>query len=308
MLLKQMRRRGVRIAPRRRGRLWMPALLLLPMLNGCLVHTHIVKKVAMPGVVMTATADQLVDSINRQCQEIHSLSATVEFHATEGGPLKGKERTFTSFSGYILLRKPESLQVIGFLPVIHSRAFDMATDGKTFRLWIPHYNKVIEGPNTVTRESSNALENFRPNVFSDSLLIKCIEPSNLVTLTSDTDMVLDPKSKQMMMQPEYDLTVVRRKENSLELIPERVIHFSRIDLHPFQEDIYDAKGAVQTVATYGPTQTFGTVKFPGTITIKRPLEELQIVVTFTKLTTNLPLTDDQFEFTVPSGTTVQKLD
>jgi hypothetical protein len=283
-------------------------LLLLPMLNGCLVHTRLVKQPIMPSSVMSATADELVKSINDHCNDIHSLSATVEFQATEGGPIKGKERTITSLSGYILLRKPESLQVIGFLPVIHSRAFDMATDGTTFKLWIPHYNKVIEGPNTVTKESSNALENFRPNVFSDSLLIKCIEPKDLVTLTSETKTELDPKLKQMVDKPEYDLTVVRRKENSQELIPERVIHFSRINLQPFQEDIYDAKGTVQTIATYGPLQTFGPLKFPGTITIKRPLEELQIVITFTKVTANLALTDDQFELTVPGGTTVQKLE
>jgi outer membrane lipoprotein-sorting protein len=303
-----MRRREIQNGQRLRDRLKTPALLLLlPMLNGCLVHTRTVKQAMMPSVVMTATADQLVTAINDQCQEIHTLSATVEFQATEGGPRKGKEKTFTSFSGYIRLRKPDSLRVIGLLPVIRTRAFDMATDGNTFKLLLPHYNKVVEGPNTVTKESSNALENFRPNVFSESLLISCIGSNDLVTLTSDTETVLDPKSKQMTVKPEYDLTVVRRKENSQELIPERVIHFSRIDLHPFQVDIYDPKGAIQTIATYGPLQKFGTQQFPGTITIKRPLEELQIVITFTKVSVNLPLDDQTFELAVPAGTTVQQL-
>jgi outer membrane lipoprotein-sorting protein len=282
-------------------------LLLLPMLNGCLVHTRVVKQAKMPSVVLTATADELVKSINDHCNDIHSLTATVEFRATEGGPQKGKERTFTSFSGYIVLRKPESLRVIGLVPVLRTHAFDMATDGETFKLLIPHENKVIEGPNAMTKESSNALENFRPNVFSDSMLIKCIGSSELVTLTAETKSQIDPKSKQLMVQPDYDLTVVRRKENTQELIPERVIHFSRIDLHPYQEDIYDAKGAIQTQATYGPLQTFGPVQFPGMITITRPLEELQIVITFQKLTTNLAVTDDQFELKIPSGTMVQRL-
>jgi len=73
--------------------------------------------------------------------------------------------------------------------------------------------------------------------------------------------------------------VVRRKGNSQELIPERVIHFSRTDLQLYQEDMYDAKGSIQTTAIYGPMQTFGQQKFPGTVTIKRPLEELQIMIT-----------------------------
>lgn len=282
-------------------------LLLLPLLDGCLVRTRTLKKVRMPTATMTATADDLVKTINQQCGAIQSLSATVEFRATVGGPNKGKEKTYTSFNGYILLRKPESLRVIGLVPVLHTRAFDMASDGNTFKLWIPHENKVFAGPNTVTKKSPNALENFRPNVFSDSLLIKCIDPDDLVTLTSDTDTKLDPKTRQLVMQADYDLTVSRRKANSQELIPERVIHFNRMDLRPYGEDIYDASGAIQTQAIYGPDQTFGAVKFPGTITIKRPLEEYQIVITVQKLVTNLKLTDDQFELKTPAGATVQDL-
>jgi outer membrane lipoprotein-sorting protein len=282
-------------------------LLLLPLLNGCLVRTRTIKHAKLPSAVMTATADELVAAINDRCQMIQSLSATVEFKATIGGPAKGKEKTYTSFSGYILLRKPESLRVIGLLPIVRTRAFDMASDGYTFKLWIPHENKVFEGQDTVTKESPNALENFRPNVFSDSLLINCIGPEDLVALTSDTETKVDPETKQLVFEADYDLSVLRRKDSSQELIPERVIHFNRVDLRPYGEDIYDARGAIQTEAIYGPDQKFGTVLFPGTITIKRPLEEYQIVITIQKLLTNLKLTDDQFELKTTPGTRVQEL-
>ena len=43
-------------------------LLLSPFLNGCLVHTRIVKRATMPRVVMTATADQLVKVINGKAE------------------------------------------------------------------------------------------------------------------------------------------------------------------------------------------------------------------------------------------------
>lgn len=282
-------------------------LLLLPFIDGCLVHTRRIKQAKMPLVVMTATAEDLVNKINDQCNNIHSLSASVVFQATVGGPKKGKEKTYTSFEGYILLRKPESLRVIGLVPVLHTRAFDMASNGKTFKLWIPHKNEVFEGPNTVAKESPNTLENFRPNVFSDSLLINCIAPDDLVTLTSNTYTKLDPKTKQLMVLPDYELSVLRRKPDSQELVPERVIHFNRVDLRPYEEDIYDSRGAIQTQAIYGPDQKFGTVEFPGSITIKRPLEEYQIVMTFTKLRTNLTLNNDQFELKTPSGVVVKQL-
>jgi outer membrane lipoprotein-sorting protein len=283
-------------------------LLALPLLNGCLVHTRVVKQAKMPSVVMTATADQLVKAINDRCEEIHSLSAIVDFQLTEGGPRKGREQTFTSFSGYILQRKPGWLRVAGYLPLVPLPAFDMATNGDSFKLWIPTRNKVFEGSNAVTKESSNSLENFRPSVFADSLLVGCIAPDDLVTLTSETRTEVDARSKQQTIQPDYELTVVRRKGNSQELIPERVIRFRRTDLQLYQEDMYDAKGAIQTTAVYGPMQTFGQQKFPGTVTIKRPLEELQILITIQKLTVNLAISDDKFELKTPEAATIQKLD
>lgn len=291
---------------RSRSNGWL-LLMLTPFINGCLVRTRKLKQVKMPSVVMTATADDLVKEINDRCQTIQSLTATVEFQATVGGPNKGKEKTYTSFTGYILLRKPESLRVIGKVPVLHTTAFDLASDGNTFKLWVPHENKVFEGPNTLTKESPNTLENFRPNIFSDSLLINCIDLDDLLTLTSDTDTKLDPKTKQLVMQVAYLLTVLRRKGNSRDLVPERVIRFDRVDLRPYEEDIYDAKGAIQTQAIYGADQKFGEVMFPGTITIKRPLEEYQIVITFQKLVTDLKLTNDQFELKTPSSAIVQEL-
>lgn len=283
-------------------------LLALPLLNGCLVHTRVLKRAKMPGAVMTATADQLIKVINDRCKEIHSLRTTVDFQLTEGGPRKGKEQTYTSFSGYILQRKPGSLRVAGYLPFVPLPAFDMASNGESFKLWIPRRNKIFEGSNAVTKESSNPLENFRPGVFADSLLIGCIAPDDLVTLTSETRTELDAKSKQPVIQPDYDLTVVRRKGDSQELIPERVIHFRRTDLQLYQEDMYDAKGGIQTTATYGPMQTYGQQKFPGTITIKRPIEELQILITIQKLTVNPEISDDKFELKTPESATIQKLD
>ncbi|MGD0368870.1 MAG: hypothetical protein ABSA94_15545 [Acidobacteriaceae bacterium] len=295
------------VTHRTRTRLSLALMLALPALNGCLWHTRKVPVARMPGNVLTAAPEQLVDAINKQYDAIDSLNATVTFTATEGGTLKGKETTYTSFSGYILLRKPESLRVIGFLPVVHTRAFDMGSDGKTFQLWIPPKNRVVEGTNAAPRPSSNSLENMRPYVFFDSLLIRKIGPQDKLLMTVDSDTQVNPKTKKLEIRPEYILTVARPQAQSNVELAERVIQFSRIDLRPVEEDIYDQNGQIQTIATYGPMQTFGTERFPGTITIKRPLEQYQILITFQKLVVNQPLTDDQFQLTIPEGTPVQKL-
>ena len=283
-------------------------MLVLPALDGCLWHTRKVPQARMPANVLSAPPEQLVDAINKRYDAINSLNATVTFTATQGGALKGKETTYTSFNGYILLRKPESLRVIGLLPVVHTRAFDMASDGKTFQLWIPPKNKVIEGTNTEPRTpSQNAFENMRPYIFFDSLLIGKIGADDLLLITTDSPTGMNPKTRKLEFQPEYQVTVLDRKGGSNVLLARRVIHFSRIDLRPIEEDIYDKAGQIQTQAMYGPMQTFGDEHFPGTITIRRPQDQYQILITFQKVVLNQPLTDDQFQLTIPAGTPVQKL-
>jgi hypothetical protein len=289
-------------------KLWFQAILLcLPALTGCLSHTRKLQQPKMPSVVQTADVQQLVNNVNKQYDFIQTLNAIVQFQASVGGTQKGQVTDYTSIRGYIQLRKPEMLRVLGMLPILSTRAFDLASDGSTFKLLIPHDNKVIVGTNTVGKPSSKPLENMRPYIFFDSLLIHSIGPDELLSLTADTNTVLDPKLKQLLLQPEYDLSVFRKNADSNILIPVRIIHFSRVNLLPSGEDIYDKDGNIQTQAVYGPYQSFGDFQFPGTITIKRPLEEWQIVITFQKVIVNQPLADNQFQLAVPKGTQVQNM-
>ncbi len=281
--------------------------LCLPVVTGCLSHTRKLQQPKMPGVVKSADVQQLVSNINKQYEAIQTLNATVEFKASVGGQQKGKITDFTSIHGYILLRKPEMLRVLGLLPVLNTRAFDLASDGSNFKLLIPHENKAIVGSNAVSKPSAKALENMRPYIFFDSLLIHGIGSDELLSLTTDINTVLDPKHKQLLLQPEYDLGVFRQTANSNVLVPVRVIHVSRVDLLPSGEDIYDKDGNIQTQAVYGPYESFGDFRFPGSITIKRPLEEYQIIITFQKVTVNQALPDAQFQLKIPDGTQIQNL-
>jgi len=290
-----------------RTRLSLVLLLALPALNGCLWHTHKVPKAIPPAITLNATPQDLVNTINNRYAAINSMSAAVTFTATSGGTLNGEEKTITPFSGYILLRKPESLRVIGYLPVVHSPAFDMASNGDSFKLLIPPKSEAIEGPNALKQPSQNAIENLRPYMFFDSLVIPQIGPDEVLSVTADSEIVVNPKTRKLEIRPEYLLTVQVRQPNTRFTQVHRVIHISRTDLRPVQQDIYDDKGQVQTQALYGPLQTFGTERFPGTITIRWPQQQEQILITISKLRVNLPLADDQFELKIPEGTKIKEL-
>ncbi|RRA48292.1 DUF4292 domain-containing protein [Acidipila sp. EB88] len=282
--------------------------LLLPALTGCLVHTHSVQQPRMPAIVMSAAADELVERINDNSHKVQTLKASVGFQVSVGGARKGKVTDYTTLSGYLLLQQPEQLRVLGLLPVVHSPAFDLASDGKNFTLVVPPRSRAYTGANAITRPSPNTLENLRPNIFYDTLLIREIDPKDLVERTMETTTRVDPVTHVLLGVPEYALTVGRRKEGSQEMIRERVIHFDRTTLLPSGVDTYDDTGTLQTQAVYGEYATFGDQRFPATITIRRPVDEYQIVLSIQKLTLNQPLPDTQFTLTIPDGYTIKKLD
>src|ERR1700677_4673525 len=293
---------------------WLKFLaLLLPVLTGCLSHTRSLQKPKLAGVAMDADAVQLVEAVNRRYDQVTTLKATVDFAASVGGAHKGKETDYTSIHGYIRLRKPQMLRVLGYLPVVRLRAFDLASDGKTFTMLIPPHSRAIQGNNSVTTPAANSMENLRPDVFFDSILIHSISADSIVSLTNSSQQTLEPKTKRLIEQPQYDLTVLKPGERSPSPglpqlgTPLRVIHFNRINLLPIGQDIYNAAGDLETQVVYGPYQDFNGTQFPGTITINRLLDELRITLTVEKLTLNQPLADDQFELKVPEGYKVQKL-
>ena len=93
---------------------WLKFLaLLVPVLTGCLSHTRSLQQPKLAGVALNADAVQLVEAVNHRYDQVNSLSATVDFAASVGGAHKGKETDYTSIHGYIRLRKPQMLRVLG---------------------------------------------------------------------------------------------------------------------------------------------------------------------------------------------------
>jgi hypothetical protein len=196
--------------------------------------------------------------------------------------------------------------------VMGSRALDMVSDGKTFTLVHATASRGdvwMSGSNQVTTPSKNGLENLRPNVFLDSLLVPGVKPQEFVTLT-ESQRVLAPETKHnnAIAEPDYDLVVLKRRDaTSNVMVRERLIHISRVDMLPFEQDLYDAAGQVVTQAMYEKYETFNGQKFPTVITIRRPLDEYSLKIEVTKLTLNEKFDTDQFELAIPAGVVVTQM-
>jgi outer membrane lipoprotein-sorting protein len=281
------------------------ALLLLVPSTGCLFRSHKVEQ-SPTAQLKTATQQQLVDYINSQAEDIKSLQATVDIDTTVGGAKRGKVTDYQEIRGYVLAQKPAMLRMVGLMPVVRNRAFDMVSDGDQFKLWIPPKNKFITGHNQITHVSSNALENVRPQHLFDALLLHRIDPqTEIAVLESDFETVRMGKNAEIQ-QPDYVIDVIRKGQQNWFL--SRKITFNRSDLMPHRQRIYVENGTLVTDAHYDDFQDYKGSNFPNRIEIWRPVEEYSIVLKIIKLQLNQALSNEQFALNRPPGAELVNLD
>ena len=186
----------------------------------------------------------LVARLNQRWDALDTLTATVEMQASVYKSKEGTAKDYPTLHGFILMRKPEMLRVVGMY--LGVRAFDMASDGSESTISIPAEKKVIKRSNSLKKKSANALEDFRPQFFFDALAVRGLDPDDLYKVTTDSPTVEDTARKHLYSIPQYVLNISRRKPGSQQLLPVRKIFFHREDLQPYEQDIYDSEGNRET--------------------------------------------------------------
>lgn len=293
----------------RRSSPFLASLLLLALLptTGCLLRTRPVEDQYSKAPLKESSQQGLIDSINQQAELIRTLKATVDIDSTAGGLKKGHYTDYKEIRGYVLLRKPDSLHMIGLMPFVRTTAFDMVSDGREFKLWIPPKNKFVTGENqVVVPNPDQPMENVRPQNIYEALLIHHIDPSSEIAVKENGYETLHDAKGHRVLQEDYELTIIHREGDGGRLA--RKIIFGRTDLKPHRQFIYDENGNVVTDAKYAEYKDFAGTSFPSRIEIYRPQEEYDITLNMLKVEINAPLTDDQFVLEQPAGAQVVHLD
>jgi outer membrane lipoprotein-sorting protein len=273
-------------------------------LTGCLFRTRTLDRRLSDQPLKTATQQQLIEYVNTQAAKIQSMQATVDIDSSAGDPKNGRITDYKEIRGYVLARKPAMLRMKGLMPVVRNTAFDMVSDGQEFKLWIPPKNKFVRGANDAESQPDKRLENMRPQYIYDALLLPEISSDEIAVLENGYETVLDAK-KHRVEQPNYALAVIRKGPQGWYL--SRRIDFSRVDLRPYRQRIYDQQGNVATDAHYQNYNDYAGTSFPSTIGIERPQENYDITLGIVKLEINKPLTNDQFVLEQPAGADVVHL-
>jgi hypothetical protein len=280
------------------------ALVVYP-LGGCLFRTRKVDRQVSSAPLKSATQQGLIEYVNSQAAKIQSMQATVDINTSVGDQKNGRVTDYQEIRGYVLARKPAMLRMKGLLPVVRNTAFDMVSDGRIFKVWIPPKNKFVMGMNSEGGfQPEKRLENLRPQAIYDALLLREVGPDEIAVLENGYETVLDAK-KHRVDQPDYELAVIRKGPNGWYL--SRKVSFSRTDLRPHRQLIYDQQGNVVTDAKYDKYTEYDGIEFPSTIEIERPQEDYDITLSIVKLELNKPLKDEQFALDQPPGAEVVHL-
>jgi hypothetical protein len=294
------------IGERIRWRALLVALFLLP-LTGCLFRSHQVKERYSTATLQSATPAELIARLNQLASQVQSLNATVDIDTSVGGARKGKVTEYQEIRGYVLVRRPAMIRMIGLFPVLRNKAFDMVSDGTTFRVSIPPKNKFVVGRNDVTDHSKQPLENLRPQHIFDALLLHAVEPQNEIAVVEDgVETVVDPRSHKPVEEPDYVVVILHHGKQGWFLA--RKVVFSRQDLLPHRQMVYNLSGQVATDAHYDQLTDYDGVMFPKVIQIRRPLEEYSLVLNMVKLRLNEPLSNAQFALEQPAGSELVDLE
>ena len=258
-----------------------------------------------PAIVHTVTPQELVAQLNQRWQQLQALTATVEIYATEFKTEQGEAKNYPSARASIVISKPEMLRVRGtYFGVM---IFDLASNGDNFTLEIPSKNLIIKGSNAARGTSKNTWENLRPPFFFNAMVVRGVEKDEHYFVTSDTETVEDPTKKHLYSVPEYMLNINRVDPNSQNETPVRVVTFHRDDLLPYEQDIYNSQGDIETQVVYQDYRRFNSVQYPSTITITSPPNGFKLVLMVASVHENMNLPADEFQLQLPPGMKVQQL-
>ena len=268
-------------------------------LTSCLARRRVItrNKATPTQSLLASDKTTLVQVVDTEYQTIQTLNATVDMVPAVGSVNKGKITEYKDVRAFILFQKPAGIRIIGLYPVVRNKAFDMVSDGKEFRLYVPAKNEFIVGRNEPAEAPSpSKLENLRPSVFLDALLIQPPGPQESAVLEDLTD----------EDNAVYILHVLYNGSDGQQHLA-RNIWFSRLTLHMVRQIIFDPKGEILTDARYSDWKNYDGVLFPRVIDINRPQDEYGVVITVVKADINQTLARDKFVLEQPEGTVLRVL-
>jgi len=253
-------------------------------------------------VAQDATREELLDRYNLVAHNTKTLNATVELKPTAGSKYSGVIDEYHEVKAFLLAARPAQIRMIGQAPVVGTTVFDMASDGETFRVFIPSKHKFLVGTVAAEKNSSKPIENLRPQHLLDALLWPEIRKEESTTLREFND-----------ENARYYVLTVLRGGYQLEVL--REIWFDRADLHVARIETFGPKGLLVSdvhLADWLPIENApsqntqaapsdGVSSFPRSIRLERPHDDYKLDLQVIKISLNDEIPAERFKLEQPAG-------
>ena len=232
-----------------------------------------------------------------------TLQATVDLIPSTGTTYSGVIEDYHDVPGFILAQRPANVRVIGQAPVVAKNIFDMVSDGKEFRIYIPSKNTFLVGPTALIRPSNKPIENLRPQHIVEAMFWPELSPSSKL-LFEEFD--FDPARYYILTQ------LSERDGGKLEIA--RKIWYNRADLKVSRVQLFGAGGRLESDIQYSDCQPVTGApgapppgEYARDIHIWRPQDDYKLEIRILKLTLNETIAPDRFELAQPAGTQLQRV-
>ncbi|HEY8187620.1 MAG TPA: hypothetical protein VIF64_16225 [Pyrinomonadaceae bacterium] len=256
-----------------------------------------VEKVSIPELkrnALTASREQLVELINKRYGGIRSVRFSRLGVQAEGYyPAQEKKESYPKGGGYLVVQRPHWILMNINNPLTHSTVAALASNGRTFQIWVPRENKYITGSLDVKVEGENPFYNIRPQHVFEAIFVQPLEngKGRSFYVFEDSD-------------PQYSYYVIADFLTSgLEPHLLRHLWIERSALHVVRQQWYGAKGELLGDVNYGKeTQVNG---FPVFLDVKlsRPVDAYRLSFAFEPdaIKVNEPVEESAFNVIRPPG-------
>lgn len=250
-------------------------------------------KVTPPAAtVRTATLDELVERFSAASSS-NSLKSTVLMELSVLNDERDARREFAELKGAVVGRRPGGIRVVAQVPVTGQRAFDMASDGDKFRVYLPWKHLVYEGENALDVRSEKREENIRPTHVLDPLLIEAPRED-------ETPVLLNRREGRTG----YQVLQLLRSKPGGGLWVARAAWYNRADLSLSRLEIFSTEGDIETIARYQEWAETDKGLRPSVITVNRPLDGYDLSMRLLTPKWDAPVEQDAFVLEAPKNVDV----
>lgn len=279
--------------------------------GGC----NIVKKESKTPTLLkneNATYQELISEVNRFAR-VASIRAKMDLKFEDNSFAQfGSKEVYRSADGEVVVQRPASIRLTVQVPVIKTDVAQMTSDGERFRVAILQdggsgkYKKFVMGSNradysrlqrdidgangdSTVVQNVNAFANLRPQHFTDAMLVRPTDDSNVYTSSTifqiEEDETQDRKSPLRKVNRGYYLLdeFVRSADGGLTIA--RRFWFDRVGrIRLARQQIFDTRGEIESDIVYGVegdlTNTGEYKKLPLQIVVTRPQEKYSMKLTY----------------------------